>query len=168
MTLITLHCSSTPSTCHSSDIQYVTLSEDSQSVARWGSLGTTGPASTHRLEHVCHSGHLGFSHTDNYASSVLDYINTTINSVTTLKQITTCPNQKLWMIRKVQLLLKACSTAFRWGDAGAYGGLRNILLTLILDKCGKVSRPSLTINLVTTIRILSQHHYWCWSCTEQD
>ncbi|XP_042566647.1 uncharacterized protein LOC105910531 [Clupea harengus] len=42
------------------------------------------------------------SHTDinAYASSVLDFINTNINSVTTLKQITTFPNQKPWMNRE--------------------------------------------------------------------
>ncbi|KAI2647404.1 hypothetical protein H4Q32_025832 [Labeo rohita] len=39
------------------------------------------------------------SHTniDIYTSSVLDYINTTIDSITTQKRITTYPNQKLWM-----------------------------------------------------------------------
>ncbi|KAK3510921.1 hypothetical protein QTP70_027108 [Hemibagrus guttatus] len=49
------------------------------------------------------------THTDinTYTSSVLDYINTTIDSVTTEKQITTYPNQKPWMNKEVQLLLKA-------------------------------------------------------------
>src|SRR4029434_4710065 len=62
------------------------------------------------------------SHTDinAYASSVLDFINTNINSVTTLKQITTFPNQKPWMNREVRLLLKARDTAFRSGDTQAY------------------------------------------------
>ncbi|KAL0177325.1 hypothetical protein M9458_026219, partial [Cirrhinus mrigala] len=57
------------------------------------------------------------SHTniDSYTSSVLDYINTTIDSVTTQKQITTYPNQKPWMNKEVRLLLKARNTAFRSG-----------------------------------------------------
>ncbi|XP_060887251.1 uncharacterized protein LOC132958440 [Labrus mixtus] len=62
------------------------------------------------------------SHTDidTYTSSVLDYINTTIDSVTTWKQITTNPNQKPWMNKEVRLLLKARNTAFRSDDAMAY------------------------------------------------
>ncbi|KAI3374566.1 hypothetical protein L3Q82_021132 [Scortum barcoo] len=56
-----------------------------------------------------------FTHTDldQYASSVLDHISTTIDSVTTQKQITMYPNQKPWMNRDVRLLLKARNTAFR-------------------------------------------------------
>ena len=66
------------------------------------------------------------SHTDIdcYTSSVLDYINTTIDSVTTQKQITTYPNQKPWMNREVRLLLKTRNTAFRSGDAQAYSTSR--------------------------------------------
>ncbi|KAK1875608.1 Serine/threonine-protein kinase WNK4, partial [Dissostichus eleginoides] len=62
------------------------------------------------------------SHTDidHYASSVLDYISTTINSVTTLKQITTYPNQKPWMNKEFRQLLKARNIAFRSGDERAY------------------------------------------------
>ncbi|KAL0201505.1 hypothetical protein M9458_004692, partial [Cirrhinus mrigala] len=66
------------------------------------------------------------SHTniDSYTSSVLDYINTTIDSVTTQKQITIYPNQKPWMNKEVRLLLKARNTAFRSGDAQAYSTSR--------------------------------------------
>uniref|UniRef100_A0A3Q3G1R3 Reverse transcriptase domain-containing protein n=1 Tax=Labrus bergylta TaxID=56723 RepID=A0A3Q3G1R3_9LABR len=66
------------------------------------------------------------SHTDidTYTSSVLDYINTTIDSVTTWKQITTYPNQKPWMNEEVRLLLKARNTAFRSDDAMAYSASR--------------------------------------------
>lgn len=55
------------------------------------------------------------SHTDidHHTSSVLDYINTTIYSVTTWKQITTYPNPKPWMNKEVQLLLKARNATFR-------------------------------------------------------
>uniref|UniRef100_A0A9J8ANG1 Reverse transcriptase domain-containing protein n=1 Tax=Cyprinus carpio carpio TaxID=630221 RepID=A0A9J8ANG1_CYPCA len=62
------------------------------------------------------------SHTDIdiYTSSVLDYINTTIDSLTTEKQITTYPDQKPWMNKEVRLLLKARNTAFRSEDAQAY------------------------------------------------
>uniref|UniRef100_A0A9J8B5F0 Reverse transcriptase domain-containing protein n=1 Tax=Cyprinus carpio carpio TaxID=630221 RepID=A0A9J8B5F0_CYPCA len=61
---------------------------------------------------------------DIYTSSVLDYINTTIDSVTTEKQITTYPNQKPWMNKEVRLLLKARNTAFRSDDAQAYSKSR--------------------------------------------
>ena len=66
------------------------------------------------------------SHTDidSYASSILDFINTNIDSVTTLKQITTFPNQKPWMNKEVCILLKARDTAFRSGDAQAYSSSR--------------------------------------------
>ncbi|KAM8863327.1 uncharacterized protein AB9W97_018228 [Spinachia spinachia] len=66
------------------------------------------------------------SHTDinAYASPVLDFINTNINSVTTLKQIATFPNQNPWMNREVRLLLKARDIAFRSGDTQAYSSSR--------------------------------------------
>ncbi|KAI3372196.1 hypothetical protein L3Q82_007057 [Scortum barcoo] len=62
------------------------------------------------------------SHTniDSYSHSVLEYITTTIDSVTTERQITTYPNQKPWMNKEVRLLLKARNSAFRSGDAQAY------------------------------------------------
>ncbi|KAK3549559.1 hypothetical protein QTP86_004981 [Hemibagrus guttatus] len=62
------------------------------------------------------------THTDinTYTSSVLDYINTTIDSVTMEKQITTYHNQKPWTNKEVRLLLKARNTAFRSGDTQAY------------------------------------------------
>ena len=65
------------------------------------------------------------SHTDidSYASYVLDF-NTNIDSVTTLKRITTFPNQKPWMNKEVRLLLKARDTAFRSGDGQAYSSSR--------------------------------------------
>src|SRR4029434_8952842 len=68
------------------------------------------------------------SHTDinAYASSVLDFINTNISSVTNLKQITTFPNQKQWMNREVRLLLKARNIAFRSGDTQAYSSHRAV------------------------------------------
>ncbi|KAI3375381.1 hypothetical protein L3Q82_021870, partial [Scortum barcoo] len=62
------------------------------------------------------------SHTniDSYSHSVLEYITTTIDSVTTERQINTYPNQKPWMNKEVRLLLKARNSAFRSGDAQAY------------------------------------------------
>lgn len=48
---------------------------------------------------------------ESYTSSVMDYITTTINGVTTQKQITMY--QKPWINKDVRLLLKACNTAFR-------------------------------------------------------
>ncbi|KAK3562651.1 hypothetical protein QTP86_003395 [Hemibagrus guttatus] len=70
------------------------------------------------------------THTDinTYTSSVLDYINTTIDSVTMEKQITTYPNQKPWMNKEVQLLLKACNAAFRSGDTQTYSTSRANLM----------------------------------------
>ncbi|KAK0146238.1 RNA-directed DNA polymerase from mobile element jockey [Merluccius polli] len=66
------------------------------------------------------------SHTDidSYSHSVLEYINKTIDSVTTEKQITTYPNQKPWMSREVRLLLKERNRAFRSADAQAYSTSR--------------------------------------------
>ncbi|KAK3538731.1 hypothetical protein QTP86_014323, partial [Hemibagrus guttatus] len=61
-------------------------------------------------------------------TSVLDYINTTIDSVTTEKQITTYPNQKPWMNKEVRLLLKARNAAFRSGDTQAYSTSRANLM----------------------------------------
>ena len=54
----------------------------------------------------------------------MDYISTTIDGVTTQKQITMYPNQRPWMNRNVRLLLKARNTAFRSGDAQAYSTAR--------------------------------------------
>ena len=70
------------------------------------------------------------SHTDieSHASSVMDYISTTIDGVTTQKQITMYPNQRPWMNRNVRLLLKARNTAFRSGDAQAYSTVRADLI----------------------------------------
>ncbi|KAK2912409.1 hypothetical protein Q8A73_006522 [Channa argus] len=59
-----------------------------------------------------------------YTSSVLDHIHSTIDNVTTQKQITTYPNQKPWMDKEVRLLLKARNTAFRSGNAQAYSTSR--------------------------------------------
>ncbi|XP_027858773.1 uncharacterized protein LOC114135555 [Xiphophorus couchianus] len=67
-----------------------------------------------------------FHHTDldQYASSVLNHISTTIERVTTCKRITMYPNQKPWMNRDVRLLLKARNIAFRLGDAQTYSTAR--------------------------------------------
>ena len=61
---------------------------------------------------------------DLFTSSVVDYINSNIDDVTTHKLITTYPNQKPWMNREVRLLLKARDTAFRSGDKPAYSSAR--------------------------------------------
>ncbi|TWW65003.1 putative RNA-directed DNA polymerase from transposon BS [Takifugu flavidus] len=61
---------------------------------------------------------------DNFTSTVLDHITTTIDSITTTKRITTYPNQKPWMNKEVRLLLKARNTAFRSGEAQAYSTAR--------------------------------------------
>ncbi|KAK0152118.1 hypothetical protein N1851_006483 [Merluccius polli] len=49
---------------------------------------------------------------------------TSTDSVTTLKRITTFPNQKPWMNREVRALLKAHDIAFRSGDRRAYSSSR--------------------------------------------
>uniref|UniRef100_A0A674NYU7 Reverse transcriptase domain-containing protein n=1 Tax=Takifugu rubripes TaxID=31033 RepID=A0A674NYU7_TAKRU len=61
---------------------------------------------------------------DNFTSTVLDHITTTIDSITTTKRITTYPNQKPWMNKEVRLLLKVRNTAFRSGEAQAYSTAR--------------------------------------------
>ncbi|KAK3570663.1 hypothetical protein QTP86_024762 [Hemibagrus guttatus] len=62
------------------------------------------------------------THTDlNTYTSVLDYINTTIVSVTKEKQITMYPNQKPWMNKEVWLLLKGRNPAFRSDDTTLIG-----------------------------------------------
>ena len=95
------------------------------------------------------------SHTDFNlcASSVLDCINSNIDSVTTIKRITTFPSQKPWKNQEVRLLLKVRDSAFRSGiahlghqkgqaqrQAKNQGTLQEQLA------CGKASRPSKTIN----------------------
>ncbi|KAK3526456.1 hypothetical protein QTP70_027728, partial [Hemibagrus guttatus] len=72
----------------------------------------------------------GFSTLDinTFTSSVLDYINTTIDSVTMENQITTYLNQKPWMNKEVRLLLKAHNTTFRSGDTQAYSTSRANLM----------------------------------------
>ncbi|KAK3560617.1 hypothetical protein QTP86_012143 [Hemibagrus guttatus] len=76
------------------------------------------------------------THTDinPYTSSVLDYINTTIDSVTTEKQITTYPNQKPWMNKEVRLLLKARNAAFRSRDTSETHEDVNLALTPLEQK----------------------------------
>ncbi|KAK0152895.1 RNA-directed DNA polymerase from mobile element jockey [Merluccius polli] len=59
-----------------------------------------------------------------YTSSVLDYMRSSTDSVTTLKRITTFPNQMPWMNREVRALLKASDIAFRSGDRRAYSSSR--------------------------------------------
>ena len=59
-----------------------------------------------------------------YTSSVLDYMRSSTDSVTTLKRITTFPNQKPWMNREVRALLKGRDIAFRSWDRRAYSSSR--------------------------------------------
>ncbi|KAK3566161.1 hypothetical protein QTP86_028449 [Hemibagrus guttatus] len=79
------------------------------------------------------------THTDinTYTSSVLDYINTTIDSVTMEKQITTYPNQKPWMNKEVRLLLNARNAVFRSGDTQAYSTSRANLMRGIKNNNNK-------------------------------
>lgn len=61
---------------------------------------------------------------ESYVSSVMSYISTTIDGVTTQKQITMYSNQKPWMNTDVSLLLKTHNTAFRSGGAQVYSAAR--------------------------------------------
>ncbi|TWW59001.1 hypothetical protein D4764_06G0005310 [Takifugu flavidus] len=104
------------------------INEDHQGVAGGSRLRTPGQVSTHGLEYVYAPGQLWLTHThtdiDNFTSTVLDHITTTIDSITTTKRITTYPNRKPWMNKEVWLLLKARNTAFRSGEAQAYSTAR--------------------------------------------
>uniref|UniRef100_A0A670JPL4 Reverse transcriptase domain-containing protein n=1 Tax=Podarcis muralis TaxID=64176 RepID=A0A670JPL4_PODMU len=57
---------------------------------------------------------------DTYASTVLFYVKSCIDVVTTTKQIRVFPNNKPWLNRDVYLLLKARNAAFHSGDAQQY------------------------------------------------
>ncbi|KAK0154408.1 hypothetical protein N1851_003517 [Merluccius polli] len=92
------------------------------------------------------------SHTDidSYASSVLDFINSNINSVTTLKQITRFPNQKPWRNREVCLLLKARDTAFRSDDTPTVAYNIDSYASSILDYINTCVDNIITHKLIRT------------------
>ena len=70
-----------------------------------------------------------FEHQDlnMYTDSVLCYIKNCTDIVTVDKRIRVYPNQKPWMTREVQRLLKAKYTAFRSGDRALYNTARTNL-----------------------------------------
>lgn len=88
--LTTSHCSYCLSTPHSSDMWNPQCGQNRQIVARGSKLCTSADI-------------------DLYASSVLDCINSNINSVTTLKRIITLPNQKPCMNTWHCLQIRQCS-----------------------------------------------------------
>lgn len=57
---------------------------------------------------------------DTYTYSVLFYIKWCMENVTTTKRICVVPNNKPWMTKDIQLLLKACNTTIRSGDTQNY------------------------------------------------
>ncbi|KAK2836723.1 hypothetical protein Q7C36_014592 [Tachysurus vachellii] len=65
-----------------------------------------------------------FTNINTYTNAVLDLINSCVDRMTRLKNIRVFPNQKPGMNQEVRLLLKACNTAFRSGDWGAYSVTR--------------------------------------------
>ncbi|KAI3360890.1 hypothetical protein L3Q82_012903, partial [Scortum barcoo] len=99
-----------------------TICEDYQSVASGGGFSTPGQAleNTDWSQFASQATRGSHTNIESYSHSVLEYITTTIDSVTTERQITTYPNQKPWMNKEVRLLLKARNSAFRSGDAQAY------------------------------------------------
>lgn len=70
---------------------------------------------------------------DTYTSSVLCYIKCCRDNVITMKRIRVFPNNKPWMTKDVQLLLKARNTAFRSGDPQQYSSARANLKKDIKD-----------------------------------
>lgn len=70
---------------------------------------------------------------EEYADSVLGYINYCTENVTTQKTIKVFPNQKPWFNSKVRRLLQERDAAFRSGDQQAYTGARGNLHRGIME-----------------------------------
>lgn len=70
-----------------------------------------------------------FEHQDReeHTTSVLSYINFCVNSVTVDKRLRVYSNQKPWMTKEVQVLLKQRDAAFRSGDGVQYSAARSEL-----------------------------------------
>lgn len=64
---------------------------------------------------------------EEYTVTVLFYIKHCADTVAVEKHIRTFPNQKPWMSREVQILLKKCDSAFRSGDKPLYSTARTDL-----------------------------------------
>ena len=62
-----------------------------------------------------------------FTDNVLCYIKNCIDIVTVDKRICVYPNQKPWMTREVQQLLKESNTTFRSGDGALYSAARSSL-----------------------------------------
>ncbi|KAI5615474.1 gastrula zinc finger protein XlCGF28.1-like [Silurus asotus] len=99
-----------------------------RSVVRPAMLYGLETVALHKRQEVELEAILDF-HTDMdiYTSSVLDYINTCIDNVTTVKHVKCFPNQKPWMNSEVRLLLKARDAAFKSGSAEDYNRARSNL-----------------------------------------
>ncbi len=61
---------------------------------------------------------------DAYTQTVLFYITACVDTVTVNKEVRVFPNQKPWMNKAVQSLLKARNAAFRSGDTDRYSSAR--------------------------------------------
>lgn len=70
---------------------------------------------------------------EEYTSTVLFYIQNCVDNVTVDKLIRVYPNQKPWMTKEVQTLLKDRNTAFRSGDRALYSAARANLKKGIRD-----------------------------------
>jgi len=70
---------------------------------------------------------------EEYASTVLCYIQNCVNNVTVEKRIQIHPNQKPWMTKEVRALLKGRNIAFRSGDSAQYSAARANLKRGIRD-----------------------------------
>ena len=70
---------------------------------------------------------------DTYASTVLFYIKSCINVITTTRQVRVFSNNKPWLNREVRLLLKARNAAFHSGDELQYREARAKLKRGIRD-----------------------------------
>lgn len=61
---------------------------------------------------------------EGYTSTEFYYIENCVENVTVDKCIWVYSNQKPWMTKKVQILLKGCNSAFRSGDGAEYNAAR--------------------------------------------
>ena len=61
---------------------------------------------------------------EEYTETVLFYIKRCADNVAVQKQICVFPNQKRWMSKEVQMLLKKCNTTLRSGDKALYSTAR--------------------------------------------
>ncbi len=110
-------------------------------------------------------------HLEEYVSSVCGYISTCMDDVTITRRIIICPDQKPWLNREVQGLLKVQDSAFGTGDALTLraarreleAGIKSAKASHALQIQGHFSTndPQSTWNGIKTITDLSRRDAEC-------